>query len=120
MAIDADVRVLLDDAPTRFGLRAQGHLPTIETMLGNGHTWDQIAHEIGWQRCAARSHFEHAVGEEDTKELRSVLAEAIEVLRALHKKHRHAWDGNDSNSAAHVFAAANRLLESQTRFDFSN
>jgi len=31
-----------------FGLRAQGHLPTVETMLAEGCAWDEIGIAIGW------------------------------------------------------------------------
>lgn len=32
----------------KFGLRAQGHIPTIERMLAEGCTWPQIGFAIGW------------------------------------------------------------------------
>jgi hypothetical protein len=38
---DADVRV-------EIGLRQQGHMPTVERMLGEGKSWDEIGKAIGW------------------------------------------------------------------------
>lgn len=34
--------------PFQFGLKAQGHVPTIETMLSEGKTWKEIGKKIGW------------------------------------------------------------------------
>ena len=34
--------------PVRIGLRAQGHLPTVEKMLREGATWKEIGKQIGW------------------------------------------------------------------------
>jgi hypothetical protein len=50
---------LLKDAnvTVRFGLRQQGHIPTIQRMLAEGATWDQIGAAIGWQPAAARQWF---------------------------------------------------------------
>ena len=31
-----------------FGLRAQGHLPTIDRMLSEGKSWEEIGREIHW------------------------------------------------------------------------
>jgi len=36
------------DVKIAFGLRAQGHLPTIERMLRDGKTWKEIGAAIGW------------------------------------------------------------------------
>jgi hypothetical protein len=46
------------DAPVRFGLRAQGHLPTIERMLGEGATWDEIGKAIGWHGPTAERFYQ--------------------------------------------------------------
>ena len=32
----------------KFGLEAQGHIPTVEKMLEDGRSWDEIAEAIGW------------------------------------------------------------------------
>jgi len=36
------------DLRLAFGLRAQGHLPTVERMLAEGLAWDEIGIAIGW------------------------------------------------------------------------
>ena len=41
-----------------FGLRAQGHLPTIERMLSEGRDWDEIGKAIGWCPDTAKAHYE--------------------------------------------------------------
>jgi hypothetical protein len=105
-------------APVLFGLEAQGHMPTIATMLSNGHTWDQIAKEIGWERCTARLHYEARIGDDATKKLRATLAEAIEVLRMVYKRHRPEMSAEESNRMATAFMAGNNLLDTKTRFDF--
>ena len=40
-------------AELRIGLRAQGHLPTVERMLASGETWEAIGRAIGWDGKAA-------------------------------------------------------------------
>ena len=32
----------------RIGLEAQGHIPTVERMLAEGHSWDEIAKAVRW------------------------------------------------------------------------
>jgi hypothetical protein len=44
----ASILDLLGDVPVAFGLRAQGHLPTVERMVAEGASWDEIGCEIGW------------------------------------------------------------------------
>lgn len=36
------------NAPVVFGLAAQGHIPTVERMLAEGRSWDEIGDVIGW------------------------------------------------------------------------
>ena len=48
MAARFDIIALLGSRPVLFGLRAQGHLPTVERMLAEGATWGEIGREIGW------------------------------------------------------------------------
>jgi len=40
-----------------FGLRQQGHIPTIERMLAEGADWDAIGREIGWCPQTAEQHW---------------------------------------------------------------
>ena len=40
-------------ATVKIGLRAQGHLPTVNRMLVEGKTWDEIGAAIGWNGQAA-------------------------------------------------------------------
>lgn len=42
----------------KFGLRAQGHIPTVRRMLAAGASWDEIGREIGWHGDTARKWFE--------------------------------------------------------------
>lgn len=58
----ADVRARLRnflvasvDASGDVGLRAQGHLPTVERMLATGATWDEIGAAIGWDGSTAQA-----------------------------------------------------------------
>lgn len=32
----------------KIGLEAQGHIPTVERMLAEGKTWDEIAKAVRW------------------------------------------------------------------------
>lgn len=45
------------NAPVVFGLEAQGHIPTIERMLDEQKTWDEIGKEIGWCPRTAMEHY---------------------------------------------------------------
>lgn len=45
-------------AKVQFGLRAQGHIPTIDRMLSDGSTWEDIGRAIGWVGDAARRDYE--------------------------------------------------------------
>lgn len=108
----------IENAPIRFGLEAQGHMATIETMLGNGHTWDQIADQIGWERCTARTHYEARIGDAATRKLRSSLAEAIEVLRMVHKRFGRDFTGELTNRMTSAYMHGNGLLDSKTKYDF--
>ena len=49
-------------APVCIGLRAQGHLPTIEKMLERGAAWDEIGKEIGWDGDTAKEWYEYEQG----------------------------------------------------------
>ena len=52
-----DVFESLMDKPVVFGLTAQGHLPTIEAMLGQGASWQMIGKAIGWCPITAERHY---------------------------------------------------------------
>jgi hypothetical protein len=105
-------------APIKFGLEAQGHIPTITWMLSEGATWDTISAKIGWDRTTARTHYEKLVGEESTRSLRAVLAESIELLRIIYNKHSPRINICDENMMASAFLRGNNLLASKTAFDF--
>lgn len=49
--LDPSVRVV-------FGLEAQGHIPTVEAMLAEGHTWREIGRSIGWDGETAKQYYE--------------------------------------------------------------
>lgn len=42
----------------RFGLEAQGHIPTVERMLAEGKNWDEIGDVIGWCGPTAKEYYE--------------------------------------------------------------
>ena len=42
----------------KVGLRAQGHIPTVERMLADGRTWDEIGKEIGWHGPTVKEWYE--------------------------------------------------------------
>lgn len=42
----------------KFGLRAQGHIPTIDRMLAEGATWEEIGATIGWHPPTAKEWYE--------------------------------------------------------------
>ena len=42
----------------RIGLRQQGHMPTVERLLAEGRTWDEIGKEIGWHGPTAKKWYE--------------------------------------------------------------
>lgn len=44
-------------ATPRFGLDAQGHVPTVLDMLARGDTWDAIGAAIGWTPSVAEDHW---------------------------------------------------------------
>jgi len=46
------------DMPILFGLEAQGHIPTIEKMLSEGKSWEEIGKTIGWCHDTAKEHYE--------------------------------------------------------------
>lgn len=48
---------LIMDSPVVFGLLRQGHIPTIEIMLKDGATWEEIGKEIGWCPETAKEHY---------------------------------------------------------------
>lgn len=52
-----DLDILLN-MPVLFGLEAQGHIPTIEKMLAENKTWDEIGKNIGWMPDTAQEHYE--------------------------------------------------------------
>ena len=106
------------DATVVFGLAAQGHLPTIEKMLSAGDGWDAIAKAIGWERATARAHYELHVGDPATRKLRFCLAESVERLRELHRRHRDEWTGEECNRAAEAWFGAKRELAGATINDF--
>ena len=45
------------NAQVRFGLKQQGHLPTIEKMLKNNATWEEIGKAINWDPETAKEHY---------------------------------------------------------------
>ena len=54
---------VLENAKVVFGLKRQGHIPTIERMLKEGKNWDDIGAAINWCPITAREHYERVIGE---------------------------------------------------------
>lgn len=48
-----------------FGLRNQGHIPTIMNMLRLGDSWNDIGKEIGWMWDAAKESYENYISNID-------------------------------------------------------
>lgn len=46
------------DAPTAFGLEAQGHIPAVEAALAEGADWQEIGRRIGWHGETAKQYYE--------------------------------------------------------------
>ena len=44
--------------PVRVGLVQQGHIKTIETMLKNNASWEEIGKVINWDGETAKKHYE--------------------------------------------------------------
>ncbi len=61
---------IMKSAKVRFGLKAQGHIPTIETMLGQGKSWVEIGKAIGWCPETAKRHWEELQAKGPTQEVR--------------------------------------------------
>lgn len=40
-----------------FGLKAQGHIPTVERMVAEGKSWKEIGNAIGWAADAVEKHW---------------------------------------------------------------
>jgi len=57
MMMDPDLEKILN-VPFLFGLKAQGHIPTIERMLSEGKDWEAIGKAIGWCPKTAQEHYE--------------------------------------------------------------
>lgn len=45
------------NAKVLFGLAAQGHIGTIEKMLKDNKSWDEIGDAIGWCPITAKKHY---------------------------------------------------------------
>lgn len=104
-----------------FGLVKQGHIPTIEQMLAEGKSWDEIGQAIHWMPATAREYYEayaqkkafdaeastfHSLDPARAEAL-PVLAHAIELLKKLRPK-AEVWDRNDISSV--IYQAEKHLL----------
>lgn len=47
----------LPNVPIAFGLRAQGHLDTVERMLAEHRSWAEIGAAIGWDPETAERYY---------------------------------------------------------------
>lgn len=55
----SDAMKKLMETPIVFGLRAQGHLDTVKSMLADGCSWTEIGRVIGWEPEAAERFYEN-------------------------------------------------------------
>jgi hypothetical protein len=54
---------ILGDTKVLIGLRQQGHIPTVERMIAEGKSWDEIGKAIGWDGKAAMEWYEVEKGD---------------------------------------------------------
>lgn len=52
-----------NNIPVQVGLRAQGHIPTVERMLAEGKSWDEIGAAINWDGATAAEWYAYERGE---------------------------------------------------------
>lgn len=64
-----------DETKILFGLEAQGHIPTIKTMLAEGADWQDIGRRIKWDGETAKEYYERYL-------TRAASAEAADALAA--------------------------------------
>lgn len=73
-----------------FGLAAQGHLPTIERMIDENKSWDDIGQAIGWCPKTAQRHYLQYLRQQQTK-VQDGLDKAGPAARRL-MEHRRDCD----------------------------
>ena len=49
---------MMGNMPVVFGLKNQGHIPTVEKMLKEGKSWGEIGKALNWDGETARQHYE--------------------------------------------------------------
>ena len=110
------------NVPFLFGLEAQGHIPTIEAMLAENHTWDEIGDKIQWEPKTAREYFEkwywtrtQERREETIAKIKvcPVLAAAVGMLEHL-SQDVPVWTRNE---ISRIVLFANKLLASKTKMN---
>jgi len=87
------------NAPVVFGLRAQGHIPTIKKMLSEGQSWDAIAAKIGWCRDVLKQHY---LALPDLETGKDCSAKEQDEVSPLCRRRRRVLKGEDSQSLADV------------------
>lgn len=117
-----DVEEALGNAQVVFGLKKQGHIPTIQKLLAEGKHWDEIGKTIGWCPITAREHYEKYLHRPDAiltvwfeveNEVCPLLARAVEMLKKFgNQPDTPVWDRNDICSF--IFKAEKHLLSSPT------
>ena len=71
----------------KFGLVAQGHIPTIEKMLDKHCSWDEINKEIGWAGGAAQENYTRYLRAQSAeKDKRIAELEALESAFAEYER----------------------------------
>jgi hypothetical protein len=88
----------IPDVQVCFGLRAQGHLPTIRRMLKEGASWEEIGAAIGWQGKAAAEWFDR---EDLADRMLESAASRIEAQGCRCRELKDArWGFQDGNPCA--------------------
>lgn len=116
----------LGNAKVVFGLKNQGHIPTIEKMLAEGKQWDDIGLAIHWCPITAREHYERYLHSQDSappggesrlllvNNVCPLLAAAVEMLRGFgNRPDTPVWDQN--NISTLIFKAEKHLRSTSSK-----
>ncbi len=60
-----EIMDVIGNTPFQFGLAAQGKIPTVEKMLADGSTWDEIGKAIGWDGEIAKRFYGYHLEDKD-------------------------------------------------------
>lgn len=110
MDIAAELGKLLDEAgaTVKFGLRQQGHVPTVERMLRERKTWAEIGEAIGWDgNTAAEWYYRFEASWARTLQAEIRRATLHEVRREVEK---HLYTNTKNGNRTAMLNIIDRLL----------